>query len=143
MPKSTDTCNALLALLLNATTWNGLAENDTTGPLTNLYVALYTADPGLGGDPRTNEATYTNYGRIAVARSAAGWTVAGAGAQNAALIQFAQCGVTGNVITHVAIVTTASGDGDVLYTGELNDDRSISAGIQPQFSAGELTITEA
>lgn len=46
MPKSTSTCNSLLALIFNATTWNLIAENDTTSPATNLYLSLHTADPG-------------------------------------------------------------------------------------------------
>ena len=38
--------NEILALIFNATAIADLAENDTTSPLTQLFVALHTADPG-------------------------------------------------------------------------------------------------
>lgn len=31
MPKSTNTCNSILALIFNATAWADIAENDTSG----------------------------------------------------------------------------------------------------------------
>ncbi|MBL0320555.1 MAG: hypothetical protein IPP74_14865 [Alphaproteobacteria bacterium] len=100
MPKSTATCNSLLALLFNATAWADLAENDTSSPKTDLYLSLHTADPGVGNSQLTNEATYTNYTRIAVARTTGGWDApAAAATANAALAQFPQCGASGNTIT--------------------------------------------
>lgn len=145
MAKSTDTCNSILALIFNATAWADIAENDATGPLTSLYLALYTADPGVGGDPRTNEATYTGYARKAVARTVAGWLAPSGGVtKNTALQQFVECSGGTNIITHVAIVTTGPTliDGDVLYAGELASPRTISTGIQPQFALEALTVTE-
>ena len=143
MPKSTSTCNSLLALIFNATTWNLIAENDSTSPATNLYLSLHTADPGVGNDQTTNEAAYTNYARIPVARTTGGWDVPSGGATaNAALAQFAQCGVTGATITHVAIGTAASGAGTVLYAGALSSSLAVANGIQPQFAAGALDVTE-
>lgn len=37
----------ILGLIFNATAISGLADNASASPLTNLYVALHTADPGL------------------------------------------------------------------------------------------------
>lgn len=143
MPKSTLTCNSVLALIFNATTWNLIAENDTTSPATNLYLSLHTADPGVGNDQTTNETAYTNYVRIAVARTTGGWDVPASGATaNAALAQFAQCGVTGATLTHVAIGTGSSGAGTVLYAGALSSSLAVANGIQPQFAAGALDVTE-
>jgi len=143
MPKSTSTCNSLLALIFNATTWNLIAENDSSSPATNLYLSLHTASPGVGNDQTTNEAAYTNYARIPVARTTGGWDVPSGGATaNAALAQFAQCGVTGATITHVAIGTAASGAGTVLYAGALSSSLAVANGIQPQFAAGALDVTE-
>jgi hypothetical protein len=54
----------------------GLLKSATAG---NLYVSLHTANPAASDDQTNNEvstANYTNYVRIAVARSAAGWDVA-------------------------------------------------------------------
>lgn len=143
MPKSTATCNSLLALIFNATTWNLIAENDSSSPATNLYLSLHTASPGVGNDQTTNEAAYTNYARIPVARTTGGWDVPSGGATaNAALAQFAQCGVTGATITHAAIGTAASGAGTVLYAGALSSSLAVANGIQPQFAAGALDVTE-
>lgn len=143
MPKSTSTCNNVLALIFNATTWNLIAENDTTSPATNLYLSLHTADPGVGNDQQTNETAYTNYVRIAVARTTGGWDAPSGGATaNAALAQFAQCGASGATLTHVAIGTAASGAGTVLYAGALSSSLAVANGIQPQFAAGALDVTE-
>lgn len=144
MPKSTATCNSLLALLFNATNWANLADNAASSPATNLYLSLHTASPGVGNAQTTNETAYTNYVRIAVARTTGGWSVPSAGATaNAALAQFAQCGVTGATITHVAIGTASSGAGTVLYQGALNSSLAVANLIQPQFAASALQITES
>ena len=143
MPKSTDTCNKLLALIFNATTWADIAENDTTSPAANLYLSLHTASPGVGNDQQTNETAYTNYVRVAVARTTGGWDAPASGATvNAALIQFAQCGASGATLTHVAIGTASSGAGTVLYQGALSSSLAVALGIQPQFADGALTVTE-
>jgi hypothetical protein len=143
MPKSTTFANDLLELILNATAIANIADNASSSPLTNLYLSLHTADPGVGGSQLTNETSYTNYVRVAVARTAGGWTVAGAVGENAALVQFAQCGVTGATITYIAIGTASSGAGLVLYAGPLNSSLAVANGIQPQIAAGDLTVTEA
>lgn len=142
MAKSTATCNSILALIFNATAWADIAQNDGSGPLTDLYLSLHTADPGVGNSQLTNETAYTNYVRIAVARTAGGWTVSTNTAVNAALAQFAQCGVTGATVTHVAIGTASSGAGNVLYAGALNSNLVVATNIQPQFNATALTVTE-
>jgi hypothetical protein len=144
MPKSTATCNSILALIFNGTAWADLAENDTSSPLANLYVSLHDGDPGVGNDQETNETAYTNYVRVAVARTTGGWDApAAAATANAALIQFAQCGVTGATLTHVAIGTASTGTGTVLYAGALSSSLAVANGIQPQFAAGALDVTES
>ena len=142
MAKSTTTCNNILKLVFNATAWANMADNAATSPYTNLYLSLHTADPGTGNNQTTNETTYTNYARIALARTSGGWTVATNTATNAALAQFAQCGATGATLTYVAIGTAASGAGNVLYSGALNSALAVANGIQPQFAASALVVTE-
>lgn len=44
MPKSTATCNSILALMYNATAWANVADNAASSPLANTYLALHTAD---------------------------------------------------------------------------------------------------
>jgi len=142
MAKSVTTCNNLLKLLFNATAWANIADNAASAPLTNLYISLHTADPGTGNSQLTNETSYTNYARVAVVRTNVGWTVSTNTAVNAALAQFPQCGATGATLTYVAIGTAATGAGNVLYSGALNSSLTVASGIQPQFSASALTVTE-
>lgn len=143
MPKSTATCNSILALIFNATAWANIADNAASSPNTNLYVSLHTADPGVGNDQTTNEAAYTNYARVAVARTTSGWSAPASGATaNAALVQFPQCGASGATVTHVAIGTASSGTGKVLYAGALNSSLAVANLIQPQFATGDLDVTE-
>lgn len=132
-----------MALIFNATAWADIAENDTSSPNTNLYLALHTASPGIGNNQTTNETSYTNYVRVAVVRTSVGWSVPSGGATaNAALVQFAQCGVSGATITHLSIGTASSGAGTVLYEGALNSSLAVANLIQPQFNAGAITVTE-
>lgn len=144
MPKSTTFSNNLIDLIFRATAIANIADNAGASPLTDLYLSLHTADPGVGGSQLTNEATYGAYARLAIARSGVGWDAAVGGATaNAALAQFLECTSGANTITHVAVGTASSGAGKVLYAGALSASRSISTGIQPQFAAGALTCTEA
>ncbi len=108
----------------------------------NLYLSLHTADPGETGDQTTNEATYTSYARIAVARDATGWVVSGNQSSNDDLLQFPQCTGGSNTITHIAIGTASSGAGQLLYSGALNASLNVSNLIQPQLAAAALQITE-
>lgn len=142
MSKSNSLENALMLLLFNATTFNGIAENDSTSPNTDLYVSLHTADPGEGGSQTTSECAYGSYARVAVARSGAGWTVTNNTATNAALVQFPQCSSGSETATYVGIGLGSSGAGTLLYSGALSASLAISSGIQPQFSAGTLQVQE-
>lgn len=134
--------NDVLKLIFNATAIANIADNASSSPLTNLYVSLHTGDPGEAGDQTTSEATYTSYARVAVERSGTGWTVSGNTATNAALVQFPQCSGGTNTITHVGVGTLTSGGGKLLYKGALDASLSVSSGIQPQFAAGALDISE-
>lgn len=142
MSKSNALETAILALLYNATTFNGIAENDTTSPNTDIYVALHTADPGEAGTQSTSEAAYTSYARVAVVRTSSGWTVSGNQVVNAALVQFPQCSGGSESITHVSTGLASSGANTILHSGALSAPLAVSSGIQPQFSAGTLAITE-
>lgn len=126
--------NDICLLLFNGTALSWNANTD-------LYISLHTADPGEGGSQTTSEAAYTSYARVAVARSGSGFTVSNNTATNAALIQFPQCTGSSSTITYVAIGTASSGTGQIIASGALSASLSVSSGIQPQFSAGELDFT--
>jgi len=142
MSKSNTLENELLLLLFNATTMADLAENDTTTPATNLYVSLHTSDPGEAGSQATNETAYTNYARVAVARTSGGWTVATNTATNAGAVTFPECGATGATITHFGIGTASSGAGKLLYSGALTASLAVANLVTPSFAAGEIDVTE-
>ena len=134
--------NDFLKLIFNATAIANIADNAASSPLTNLYVSLHTADPGEAGDQTTSETSYTSYARVAVSRNSGGWTVSGNAVSNTALIQFPQCTGGTATITHFAVGTASSSTGKVLYKGALTSSLAVSSGIQPQFAAGDLDITE-
>lgn len=117
---------------------NGLRGSTTAG---SFFISLHTADPGEAGNQTTNEATYTGYARVAVARSGSGWTLTTSTISNAALVQFAQCTGGSNTLTHFGIGTDSTGAGNLLFKGALTSSLSVSNGIQPQFAASALTVT--
>lgn len=106
-----------LKLILNATAIANIADNAATSPLTNLFVALHTADPGEAGDQTTNEATYTGYARVAVPRSGSGFTASANPAVNAATITFPACTAGSSLVTHWSIGVASSGASKILYFG--------------------------
>jgi len=106
----------------------------------DLYIALYTADPGETGSAVTNEATYGGYARVVLTR-ASDFSVSGNQVSNANLEQFAACSSGSNTITHAAIVTSSSGAGTIIVRAALNSSISVSTGVQPQFAAGALSFT--
>jgi len=145
MSKSNTFENDLLQLIFNNVDIadigdaGGLQNSATAG---SLYIALHTADPGEAGTAATSEATYTNYARVAVARTVGGWTASGNSATNASQITFPQCGASGNTITHVSITTASSGSSKILYSGASNSSLAVALNITPLFAASGLTVTE-
>jgi hypothetical protein len=135
---------ALLDLLFLNTDWAnigdaaGLQNSATAG---SFYISLHTADPGEAGTQSTSEASYTGYARVAVARTAGGWTRTVSTIANTALVQFAQCTGGSSIVTHFGIGTDSTGTGNLLLKGALTSSLSISNGIQPQFAAGAMTAT--
>lgn len=133
-------------LLLNAVAIPNIADNAGTAPLTDLYAALHTASPAVGGSQTTNEATYTSYARVAVPRDGTGWTVSDLVATLAADIDFAEATGGTETLTHFSIGTDSSGAGNVLYFGEIKDSGgtassiAVSSGTAPRIKSGS-TIT--
>jgi len=109
----------------------------------SIYISLHTASAGEAGSQTTNETAYTNYARVAVARSAAGWTRVASTMDNVAAITFATCGATGATITHVGVGTASTAAGKLMYHGALTASLAVSNGITPQFAIGALDISES
>lgn len=135
MSKSNASENDVLDAVLRAVdpSWRGNASR---------WIALHTADPGEAGTAITSEATFTGYAR-ALVTAATGFTAAAAGSSsNTGIISFPPCTALSDIVTYCSIVTTASGAGEILYSGALTASRTISAGITAQFAIGALVVTE-
>lgn len=141
MSKSNTFENDLLKLIFNTDTIANLAINASSSPLTNLYVALHTADPGEAGDQTTSEATYTSYARVAVARTSGGWTVVANSVSPAANIDFpAGTGGSGTV-TYWSIGVAASGASKILYSGAVTPNIVTGNGVTPRLTTA-TAVTE-
>lgn len=137
--KTTTSSNDFLNYWLRnvAPSWDGA---------TTLYLSLHTGAVGLAGNQTTNEATYTGYARVALARNSSGAFVAASSGSsvNAALILFGLCtgGTLPETLTHVAIGENASGAGTVIATGALNQALVVNLSSRPEFDPSTLTVTE-
>ena len=133
--------NDFLQLIFNGAAIANLADNASASPLTDLQVSLHTADPGEAGDQESNEAAYTGYARVAVARTSGGWTVTGNSVSPVADITFpAGTGGSGTA-THFAVGTAASGSGKILFYGTLTPNIVMGDGVTPKITTAS-TITE-
>lgn len=103
------------------------------------YMALFSGDPGETGSIAT-EASYTGYARVALTKATA-WTGTASPFTNANLIQFPACTAGTTAATHFAVVDTTSGAVGMMISGALSATLNISAGIQPQFQSGSLSIS--
>jgi hypothetical protein len=146
MSKSDFLENAILKLLFNATAIANIADNAASSPLTNLFWALHTADPGDAGTQATSEATYTSYARVSVARTTGGMTAATAGSTSpvANVVFPAATGPTLPTvvsITFFSIGIASSGATSILYSGTVTPTINVSNGVQPALTTAS-TITE-
>lgn len=118
----------------------GITGSGTAG---SVYIALFTADPGETGSI-TNECSYTGYTRVAVARSAAGWTVSSGVCTNDAAITFGTDTVGTETASHFGICKAGTpGVADLIMYGEFTGGGLvIDVGVTPQIQASDLSITE-
>jgi hypothetical protein len=145
MSKSNAFENALQLLVYNNT--NIANIGDATGlrgasAAGNFFISLHTADPGEAGDQSTNEANYTSYARVSIARGAGTLAVTGNGVTNVSAITFPAATGGSNVITHFGIGVASSGATLLLHSGTLTPNLSVSNGITPQIPASGMTQTE-
>jgi hypothetical protein len=133
MSKSSVFETEFLKLIFNGTAIANLADNAAVAPLTNIYLALHTADPGNAGNQTTSEVAYTGYARVAVARTAGGWVVTASSVSPAAVANFPAmtAGVAGTA-THASIGTAVNGAGKILWSGALTPTIGYANGVTPQ-----------
>ncbi len=117
----------------------GLLPSASAG---SFFIGLHTATI-VDSDSlqTTSEATYTSYARVAVARSAAQWTVSSGNIDNDNAITFPAATGGSNTVTDFTIGQATSGGGGIQIFGALTASLAVSNGITPQFAAGALDIS--
>ncbi|WP_057505443.1 phage tail fiber protein [Stenotrophomonas nitritireducens] len=141
---STALKNGLAALIFNNAALTGIGDSGGLLPSAAagvLYVSAHTADPGVGGTQSTSEANYTGYARVAVARTSAGWTVAGANAKNAADVLLPEATGGSSNVTYFGIGTAASGAGKLLFKIPATQTYAVTTGVALKIAAGVIDIT--
>ena len=142
MAKGATFANDLLKLIFNATAIANLADNAAASPLTNIFLALHTADPTAAGTQASSEATYTGYARLSVARTTGGWTASTAGSTSpVANADFPACTAGTNTITHFSAGAATSGASKIFYSGTVTPNISVVNGVTPRLTTAS-TITE-
>lgn len=134
--------NALLNLIFRAAAWANYADNAASTPETNIHAALHTADPTDTGNMSSNEAAYTSYARINIARTTGGWGAASGGVISpAAANDFPASGAAGTTVTHFSFGKTGGGATDIIVMGALSPSVAIgAAGITPRLGTS-TTVT--
>lgn len=133
--------NDLLKLIFNATAIANIADNAASSPLTNLFVALHTADPGEAGLQNASECAYGSYARVTVARTTGGWTVTNNSVSPVANIDFPAATSGTETATHFSVGVAVSGGTKLLYSGTITPNISISSGVTPRLTTA-TAITE-
>jgi hypothetical protein len=143
MAKGNTFINDYLKLIFNATAIANIADNAATSPLTALFVALHTADPTASGTQSSNEAAYTSYARVSVARTTSGWTASSAQSTSpvAAITFPAGTGGSGTA-THFSIGVASSGATKILYSGTVTPNIVMGSGVTPSLTTA-TTVTES
>jgi hypothetical protein len=136
--------NAILGVIFNATSLAGIFQDSSGGGNANLYVALHTADPtdtpssGMG----TSEATYTSYARATLERTSSGFTVSGSSVHPTTDITFPQATGGSDTITHWSVGLSTNSTADILYSGTVSPQISVSNGVTPRLTTA-TAITES
>lgn len=110
---------------------------------TSFYWAAATGNPTDAGTAGSSEVTgVVNYARVEAIRLSS-LTVTGGTFSNASLIQFPLGGASSSsvTITHVNLVDTITGSGNIILPFELTNSIPYGTGIRPQIEAGQATFT--
>ncbi len=134
-----------ILLLFNNTDWanfgdaGGLQNSASAG---SLFVGLSTGTLSDTSTQTTTQAAYGSYTRVAVARSAGGWTTSAGTVGNTAAVTFPACTSLSETETDFCVgLITGTGAGDALYWGALTASLAVSTGITPSFAIAALQMT--
>jgi hypothetical protein len=130
-----------LKLVFWGTAIANIADNAASSPLTSLYFALHTADPGEAGTEATNECTYTSYARVAVPRNSSGFSITGNSVSPVNDVDFPTATGGSETANFFSIGVASSGATKIIYSGSLSPAIVIASGVPPIISK-TTTITE-
>jgi hypothetical protein len=143
--KTTAYANGILLSIFNGDFSNAaissLLANASVTPLTVLYLSLHASDPTASGSQNSVEVSYSGYARISVARTSAGFTVAGNAVTLTSTVNFPKCTGGSATAAYFGIGTDPSGAGHLLYAGPITPSITISNQVTPELTTG-TTITE-
>lgn len=110
----------------------------------NYHISLHLLDAltDASVSQLDNEAGFTGYGRVAVPRNAANWTVLTGTVDNDNLLQFGNAtGGTPETITDVGLGFAATGAGELQLFAQVLVDLIVNIGVNPEFAPGALDIS--
>lgn len=103
------------------------------------HLALFTADPGETGS-LVSEVSGGSYARVAIGTPSTFWSAASGGAtSNAAVIDWAKATAPWGTITHVGLMTAASG-GACIARAALGASKTIDTNDIFRVEAGQLVV---
>lgn len=130
--------SGIAALYFMGDTFDGIAENDTTSPLTAHQYSLHTSSPGDGGAQNSNEIGYTGYARKSVARSSSGYNRTGGVITFDAPLSFDQGSGGSGSASDFGIGVDSSGAGTLHLYGALTPAIATGDGVTPTI---DVTVT--
>ena len=133
--------NDLMKLIFNAVAIANIADNAASSPLTSVFVALHSADPGESGTAATSEIGYTSYARATCARdtsTATRWVVTNNSAAPNQNIDFAAGTGGSGTVTHFSITTvvTVGNASKILFSGTVTPNIVTGNGVTPRLTTG-------
>lgn len=103
------------------------------------YLALFSTDPGA--DLSGTEVNYSGYARQSITFGDPALNGGMAEIKNTNEIEFPTVQASSGQLTHVAILTAATG-GQLLYYAALGHSYSLNQGVKPTVPIGSLTVYE-
>lgn len=145
MPASSAAAAAFLDHTFLNSAWAGLGDAGGLQPSAaagNVYIRLHSADPLAAGTGSTDELSYTGYAPVAVPRTSAGWERTANVMANKALVQFGKnTGGSSQTAKFYSVCEGSGAGADIISRSQLAADLVVSPNVQPQFEAGDITVT--
>lgn len=132
--------NDFIKLLFKATAIANVADNAASSPITNVEVSGHTASPS-GATQDTSESAYTSYARVAVLRSASGYTDSTNTCALAGTLSFPAGTGGSGTMTHAGFGSAHTSTGKLFFWGTVTPNIVTGNGVTPQFTtAAFLTL---